>query len=110
MTATKADDTPKMYNIDRQKFREEIRWERLRAAKGESFNETDYMGDLTPTLRPMIQVMNSHLKKGQTFSERDLITLRIVEEANFCDISIQTDKSDEMKLCCRGPDSFWCMQ
>jgi hypothetical protein len=82
MTAAKADDTKKRYSIDHQKFREELRRERLRAAKGGLFDEKDYTGDFTPTLHPMAQVINSHLKKGHTFPERKLVALRIAEEAN----------------------------
>ena len=48
MTAAKADDAKKRYSIDRQKFREELRRERLRAAKGGLFDEKDCTVDLTP--------------------------------------------------------------
>jgi hypothetical protein len=70
------------------------------------FDKKDYTGDVTPTLRPMAQVINFHLKKGHTFPDKDLIVLRIAEEANFHGISFQMDKSDELKLYCRGPDNF----
>ena len=70
------------------------------------FDEKDYTEDLTPTLHPMAQVINSHLKKGHTFPERELVALPIAEEANARGISFQTDKSDDMKLYCHGPDSF----
>ena len=110
MTPDEALAAKKTYTIEHQKFREDCRRERLRAAKGELFDEKDYTGDVTPTLRPMAQVINFHLKLGHTFPDRDLIVLRIAEEANFHGISFQTDKSDELKLYCRGPDIFWCMQ
>jgi len=70
------------------------------------FDDKDYTGDVTPTLRPMALVINSHLKKGHTFPDRDLVALHITEEANFRGISFQTDKSDELKLYCHGPESF----
>jgi hypothetical protein len=82
MTAVKADDPKKRYSIDRQKFREELCRERLQAAKGGLFDEKDYTGDLTPMLHQMAQGINSHLKKGHTFPESELVTLRIPEEAN----------------------------
>ena len=66
MTPDKADAAKKMFTIERQKFREERRHERLQAAKGELFDEKDYTGDVTPTLRPMAQVINYHLKLGHT--------------------------------------------
>ena len=106
MTADEADAAKKRYSIDRQKFRKELCRERLRAAKGGLFDDKDYTGDVTPTLRPIAQVINFHLKKRHTFSDRNLIVLRIAEEANCRGISFQTDKSDELKLYCRGPNSF----
>ncbi len=78
----------------------------MQAAKGGLFDEKDYTEDLTPTLHPMAQVINSHLKKEHTFPERELVALRIAEEANARGISFQMDKSDNMKLYCCGPDSF----
>ena len=67
MTAAKADDAKKRYSIDCQKSREELCCEKMQAEKGELFDIKDYMGDLTPTLHSMAQVINSHLKKGHTF-------------------------------------------
>ena len=49
---------------------------------------TKYMGDLTPTLCQIAQVINFHLKKGHTFlPDCDLIVLPIAEEANCRGIS-----------------------
>ena len=106
MTAAKVNEAKKRYSIDRQKFRDKLRRERLRAAKGRLFDDKDYTGDVTPTLHLMALVINSHLKRGHTFPDRDLVALCIAEEANFHGISFQTDKSDELKLYCRGPESF----
>ena len=44
MTADKADAAKKRYSIDRQKFREELRRERLQAAKCGLFDNKDYGG------------------------------------------------------------------
>ncbi len=96
----------KKYSTNRQKYREKLHRERLWTAKGGLFDDKDYTGDVTPTLRPMALVINSHLKKGHTFPDRDLVALHITEEANFRGISFQTDKSDELKLYCHGPESF----
>ncbi len=70
------------------------------------FDESEYTGDVTPTLRLMAQVINFHLKLGHTFPERDLVVLRIAEEANYRGILFQMEKSDELELYCRGPDGF----
>jgi hypothetical protein len=106
MTPDEAVAAKKTYTIEHQKFREERRRERLRAAMGELFDKKDYTGDVTPTLRPMAQVINFHLKMGHTFPDRDLVVLRIAEEETYCGILFQTEKSDELKLYCRGPDGF----
>jgi hypothetical protein len=74
--------------------------------KGELFDKKDYTGNVTPTLCPMAQVINFHLKKGHIFPDKDLIVLHIAEEANFRGNSFQMDKSDELKLYRCGPNIF----
>ncbi len=94
------------YLNERKKFRDARRRERLQAAKGSSFDEDDYTGDLTPMLHPMTQVKLSRLKQGQTFPDRNLIALRVAEEANYQEIEFRCDKSNGMKMYCRGQESF----
>jgi hypothetical protein len=106
MTPDEALAAKKTYTIEHQNFREDRRRERLRAAKGELFDKKNYTGDVTPTLRPMAQVIDFHLKLGHTFPDRDLVVLHIAEEANYRGNLFQTEKSDELKQYCRGPDSF----
>jgi hypothetical protein len=106
MTPDEVDAAKKTYTIERQKFREERHRERLQAVKGGLFHKKDYTGDVTPTLRPMAQVINYHLKKEHTFPDKDLIVLRITEQANFRGISFQIDKSDELKLYCCDLNNF----
>ncbi len=106
MSVAEADEAQIQYLSDRKKFRDDKRGERLRDNVGSSFDEADYTGDLTATLRPMTQVYLSRLKLGQTFPECGLIILRIAEEANHQGIYCRTDKSNDMKLYCRGEDSF----
>ena len=64
MTPDKADAAKKRYSINRQKFREECRRERLQAVKGGLFDDKDYTGDVTPILHPMTQVINFSPQKG----------------------------------------------
>jgi len=51
MSASKASDARREYQILRKNYHDNIRRERLKGNKGSSFNELDYTGDLTPTLR-----------------------------------------------------------
>jgi hypothetical protein len=101
LSVAEAHEAQIQYLSDRKKFRDDKRHERIRDNMGSSFDEADYTGDLTATLRSMTQVNVSRLKLGQTFPERGLIVLRIAEEANHRGIYCRTDKSDDMKLYCR---------
>ena len=106
MSVAEAHEARLQYLSDRKKFHDDKQRERIRENMGSSFDEADYTGDLTATLRPMTQVNVSHLKLGQTFPERDLIILHIAEEANYRGIYCRPDKSNDMKLYCHGEDSF----
>ena len=107
MSASKASEARSEYQSLRKNYRDGIRRERLRGNKGSSFDELDYMGDLTPTLRPMTLVMLACLKLGQTFPESSLVKLRIAEEANHQGIYFSVHKSNEMRLICKGEGSFF---
>lgn len=107
MTAAEADEARLNYNQEHKKFRDELRRkQRLKSTRGNSFEDAEYTGDLTPILCPIASVHSSHLKLGQTFPDWDLIILRVAEEANYCGISFSTNKNDDLKLHCNGPNSF----
>jgi len=107
MSASKASEARSEYQSKRKKYRDGIRRERLRGNKGSSFDELDYTGDLTPTLRPMMLVILARLKLGQTFPESSLVKLCVAEEANHRGIYFSVHKSDEMRLICKGEGSFF---
>ena len=67
MSASEASEARIEYQSLRKNYHDGIRRERLRANKGSSFDEVDYTGDLTPTLRPMALVLLARLQVGQTF-------------------------------------------
>ncbi len=67
----------------RKNYRDNIRRERLRGNKGSLFDELDYTGDLTPTLRPMTLVLSARLQLGQTFPESNLIKLIAISAAEI---------------------------
>jgi len=54
----------------------------------------------------MTAVSLSRLKLGQKFPDRDIITLHVAEEANYWGILFHTDKSNAMKMYCRGLGLF----
>jgi hypothetical protein len=68
-----------------------------------NFNDDDFMGNLSPTLRTMSDVCAAHLERGHSFPDRDLVLLCISKEANFCGIYYTVKKSDDCQLYCTGP-------
>ena len=106
MTPEEADEERKKYNAERKTWRDSRRRDRLRGNKGSSFDESEYTGDLTPTLRPMTLVQASRLQVGQTFPESGLVKLRVAEEANHRGIYFSVDKSDESRIVCKGDGGF----
>jgi hypothetical protein len=107
MTASEASDARIEYQSLRKNYHDGIHRARLRGNKGSPFDELDYTGDLTPTLRPMVLVLSAHLQVGQTFPESSLVKLRVTEEANHRGIYFSVHKSDEMRLICKGDGSFF---
>ena len=107
MSASEANEARIEYQSLRKIYRDGIRRERLRGNKGESFDEADYTGDLTPTLRPMALVLSARLQVGHTFPESSLVKIRVAEEANHRGIYFSVHKSDEMRLICKGEGSFF---
>jgi hypothetical protein len=107
MSASEASDARIEYHRLRKIYRDGICRERLRGNKGESFDEEDYTGDQTPTLRPMALVLSARLQVGHTFPESSLVKLRVAEEANHRGIYFSVHKSDETRLICKGEGSFF---
>ena len=107
MSASESSDAKREYQTLRKSYRDGICRERLRRNKSSSFNELDYTGDLTPTLRPMTLVLSARLQVHQTFPESSLIKLRVAEEANLRGVYFSVHKSDETRLICKGEGSFF---
>ena len=57
-----------------------------------------YTGVCTRTLREMKDVELNPLRKGDTFPNKEILMLRIVEEANLFAVRIQTRRSDLFQL------------
>jgi hypothetical protein len=51
----------------------------------------------------MSDVCTTHLERGHSFPDRDLVLLCISEEANFCGIHYTVKKSNNCQLYCTGP-------
>ena len=88
------------YDIDRRKWIDQRRKKRVNS-KAEI--ELNWTGVCTSTLRTMNEVENgTRLAVGQTFPNRDLITLRTAEEANLRGIYVTILKSSKFTFCSSG--------
>ncbi len=103
MMAAKERAAMEEYQMLRKKWRDQTRSDRLQAQKTTYFNEYDFTGNLSPTLRPMSDVCIAHLERGHSFPDQDLVLLHASEEANFCGIHYTVKKSNDRQLDCAGP-------
>jgi hypothetical protein len=103
MTAGKERVARSEYQYKRKKWRDQTRSKRLQAKKMTDFNDDDFTGNLSPTLRTMSDVCAAHLERGHSFPDQDLVLLRISEEATFCGIHYTVKKSNNRQLYCTGP-------
>ena len=106
MSPEEASEARRKYLAERKNWHDMQRRDRLKGNKDSSMEASDYTGDLTPTLRPMMLVETSRLQVGQTFPESGLVKLRVAEEANHRGIYFSVDKSDEMRIVCKGEGAF----
>ena len=67
-----------------------------------------YTGVVSDLLRPMSEVKTTPLKVGDNFSTKGILTLRIVEEANFYGVCIafKRSKSFQVDVCRMYGDTF----
>ncbi len=73
MTAGKERVAREEYQYKRKKWRDQMRSKRLRSKKMANFNDDDFMGNLSPTLHTMSDVCTTHLKRGHSFPDQDLV-------------------------------------
>ena len=89
-----------------KKFVDDERHKRLKAKKTTTKGASDLIGDQTEQLRPMSEVENKRLSVGHTFRSKEVLALRIAEEANLRGISTRVQRSDLMNLTVVGIDFY----
>lgn len=72
----------------------------VRLCKGVMDNIEDLTRNHSSTIRTMKEVNADQLSKGQTFASKQIIILRVNEEANLRGISMHIEKSDSAKFIC----------
>lgn len=63
-------------------------------ADDDEMGVSPFTGDQTPGLRLMEVVEGCRLQKGHTFQEKDVLHLRVAEEANLRQIFVVIKRSD----------------
>ena len=71
---------------------------------GEIDPNVEITGNQSKTLRTMSEVKNDRLEKGQVFTDKDYLLLRVKEEANLRGITIKMAKSDATKFVAYSED------
>ena len=84
MTVTEKQFAKDEYERKRKAFTDQ-KWAKwLKEAALNSETVQSYTGCLHPTLQIMAEVENSRLEVGHTFPDKELLKLRVAEEANRC--------------------------
>ncbi len=63
---------------------------------------TGYTGCISQKFQPMVEVTNAPLLEGHTFPDKEIILMRIVEEANLYGVLIKIIRSDGFQMDARG--------
>ena len=82
------------YVKERKKYVDSERHKRLKGNKSVTKNVSYLCGDQTEQLRVMSAVEKTPLSEGDIFKSKDVLALRIAEEANLRGISTRVQRSD----------------
>ena len=91
------------YRKERKAFTDSLRAKRIQ--DGDVINAHPPTGVQTTVLRPMAEVSSAHLEVGHSFKDKEVLLLRIAEEANFRGIELRTARSDGVNIWRTG-DNF----
>jgi hypothetical protein len=71
-------------------------------AQNDSFEPDSFTVCLSPTLQPMMEVTSFQLDVNHNFPDKEILTLRVAEEANLCGIDFVCSQSDVQNFKCTG--------
>ena len=104
MTQAKAKETMRQWRVVRKAYTDKKERERQKRASLGSNESTDieYSGVLDERLRLMTDVEMSPILIGHTFPTKEVLLIRMAEEANFCGCQIAIQRSDNFKVHAHG--------
>jgi hypothetical protein len=92
----------------RKKYTDGLRIKRLREIVHEEYIPESYSGCLSPFLRPMADVQKGRLEVHHTFPDKNMLLMRVAEEANLRGVNIFSARSDLREYTCTG--SQYCVR
>ena len=93
------------YKRERKKFTDGLRLKRFKD-QNENFDAEGFSGCLTLGLRTMVDVQKCRLEVNHTFPDKEILVLRVAEEANLQGINFVCTRSDLRDFKCTGPRFF----
>ena len=106
MTEKQAEMAIKKWQVEwKQKRDKDRRKGRKEDSDGVFIDEGNtFTGCIDTTLRRMVDVRKAPLLLGHTFPFKDMLMMRIAEEANLYGVRVKTTRSDSFQLCVKGVD------
>jgi hypothetical protein len=107
MSAEEATDVIRRYNKDQKAYTDKQKSDRQK--QGNLLPSVRFSGTLSPSLRMESVVENCKLVVGNSFNDKTILCMRVMEEANQNGISVKTVRSNNYTLKVQG-DRFlsWC--
>ena len=92
----------KKYTKERKKYTDGLQMKRLKD-QNEEYESESFTGCLTLVLRPMSDIHKCRLDVNHTFSNKEILAIRVVKEANLRGINLVCTRSDLCDFRCMGP-------
>ena len=102
-----------MNDVEKVLAKQECKWERKQITDGlrlkrlkdqnKNFDVEGFSGCLTLGLRTMVDVQKCRLEVNHTFPDKEILVLRVAEEANLRGINFVCTQSDLHDFKCTGP-------
>ncbi len=115
MTAAKEEEAKKQYGKSRKSFTNKQCLALMKSMSNKGISTLPqksqkglFTGDPNKMVRPMEYVESHCLLKGHTFQLKEMLQIRIAEEANLCLIKVKTIRSDSNSLIVAGRNFYMC--
>ena len=102
MSAAEKAAAKKAFKKVRKKYTDALRKTRLKE-NNDDYDPEQFSGCLALFLRPMTDVEKGRLEVNHTFPDKEMLLMRVAEEANLRGINTYISRSDTRDFMCTGP-------